>query len=125
MSDIKARLLSLTADRCEAVEIPNVGTVYLHAMSEIERANFEAVAAEAKDQKRIKRLLICMTCRASDSKVTEPIFSGRDISDMGHMDSAVIDKLATTAMKVCGIGEVDLADLLKKPASDSKTTVAG
>ena len=122
---IRKALLSITDRRLKKIDdIPGVPAFCLQSMSELERANFESLAETKKNKKAVKRLLVVKTA-VEDENGGEPIFSGSDIEAMGEMDSAVVDRIASEAMKLCGIGEHDLDDLLGKPENDSSPETDG
>ena len=122
---IRKALLSITDRRFKKIDdIPGVPAFCLQSMSELERANFESLAETKKNKKAVKRLLVVKTA-VEDENGGEPIFSGSDIEAMGEMDSAVVDRIASEAMKLCGIGEHDLDDLLGKPENDSSPETDG
>ena len=93
-------------------------------MSETERANFEALAEKEGSKKAIKRLLIIQTA-FEDRNGGDEILTAADVEAMGEMDSAVVDRVATDAMKLCGIGESDLEQLLGEQEGGSSPKTHG
>lgn len=122
-ASIRKALLSLTKRRFDVIDyIPGVPTFVLRSMSEVERADFESMAEKEASKKSLKRLLIVKTA-FEDENGGEPILTAADVDAMGEVDSAVVDRLATAAMKLCGIGEYDLEAMLgeREAGSDQKT----
>lgn len=111
--DLRSKVLGLTGRRYSPkIYIPGLGNFVARNMTELERA---AVEAGMGDRTAVKRLVVINSICDWESK--ELVFRSEDFEALGGVDSAVIDRLCSAALKLNNFSEEDIRTLLGEPAS--------
>lgn len=111
--DLRSKVLGLTGRRYSPkIYIPGLGEFVARNMTELERA---AVEAGLGDRTAVKRLIVIHSI--CDFANRELVFLPEDFESLGSVDSAVIDRLCSAALKLNNFSEEDIRTLLGEPAS--------
>lgn len=99
----------------EDVPLPELGNgtyVRVRGFTVAQRLRFEESiqAGNGKTVKGVKERLVVACCR---DEAGEPLFKPEDVAALSQQPAVVIERIVTTAMRLSGIGEVDIPELKK------------
>lgn len=105
MGKLRDKILPLDDSKRESLEVPEWGcTIEVRSMSGKQRARLMKQVADENGKVDIEKLypdLVIATCY--DPETGERIFEQPDRDQLAEKNSAILDKLAQTAMRLSGI----------------------
>lgn len=109
----------LTADDLprELVSVPEWGgEVYVRTMTGEERDGFEAEMVEVKGKNQsqnLKNLRARLAARTMCDEAGAGLFTPADAAALGKKSAAALDRVLAVAMRLNGLGEKDVEELVK------------